>query len=61
VSLFADVFLVMLPVKLRAENAGLSAEAAVRLSWQAGMLACLGSGLIEAAGVWAAAGPLAIC
>ncbi|MEB3184943.1 MAG: NCS2 family permease, partial [Cyanobacteriota bacterium] len=54
VSLFAYVFLVMLPVKLGALNAGLSAEAAVRLSWQAGMVACLGSGLIEAAGAFCA-------
>jgi adenine/guanine/hypoxanthine permease len=50
VSLFAYVFLVMLPVKLAALNQGLTAEAAVRLSWQAGLVACLGSGLIEAAG-----------
>ena len=50
VSLFAYVFLVMLPVKLSALGQGLSAEAAVTLSWQAGLLACLGSGLIEAAG-----------
>ena len=54
VSLFAYVFLVMLPVKLGALNAGLSTEAAVRLSWQAGMVACLGSGLIEAAGAFCA-------
>ena len=50
VSLFAYVFLVMLPVKLSALGQGLSPEAAVTLSWQAGLLACLGSGLIEAAG-----------
>ena len=54
VSLFAYVFLVMLPVKLAALNAGLPAEAAVRLSWQAGMVACLGSGLIEAGGAFCA-------
>jgi AGZA family xanthine/uracil permease-like MFS transporter len=56
VSLFAFVFLVMLPVKLAALNAGLSHEAAVRLSWQAGMVACLGSGLIESAGAFVAQG-----
>ena len=39
VSLFAYVFLVMLPVKLGALSAGLSPAAAVRLSWQAGMVA----------------------
>ncbi len=54
VSLFAYVFLVMLPVKLEALSAGLAPEAAVRLSWQAGMVACLGSGLIEAAGAFSA-------
>jgi AGZA family xanthine/uracil permease-like MFS transporter len=54
VSLFAYVFLVMLPVKLSALSAGLDPEAAVRLSWQAGMVACLGSGLIEAAGAFCA-------
>jgi AGZA family xanthine/uracil permease-like MFS transporter len=50
VSLFAYVFLVMLPVKLTALGQGLGAEAAVRLSWQAGLVACVGSGLIEALG-----------
>jgi AGZA family xanthine/uracil permease-like MFS transporter len=52
VSLFAYVFLVMLPVKLAALGEGLSAEQAVQLSWRAGMLACLGSGLIEAGGAF---------
>ena len=51
---FAYVFLVMLPVKLGVLGAGLSSEAAIRLSWQAGMVACLGSGLIEAAGAFCA-------
>ena len=55
VSLFAYVFLVMLPVKLSALGAGVSPEAAVRLSWQAGLMACLGSGLIESAGAFCAA------
>ncbi len=50
VSLFAFVFLVMLPVKLAALGQGLPEAAAVRLSWQAGLLACLGSGLIEGVG-----------
>ncbi|MBC1262117.1 NCS2 family permease [Synechococcus sp. BSF8S] len=52
VSLFAYVFLVMLPVKLTAVGQGLSDAEAVRLSWQAGMMACLGSGLIETSGAW---------
>ena len=50
VSLFAHVFLVMLPVKLMALDHGASAEEAVNLSWQAGLVACLGSGLIELLG-----------
>ena len=54
VSLFAYVFMVMLPVKLGAVAAGLPEAAAVRLSWQAGMVACLGSGLIEASGAFCA-------
>jgi len=52
VSLFAYIFLVMLPVKLAALAGGLSEEIAIRLSWQAGMVACLGSGLIEAGGAF---------
>ena len=54
VSLFAYVFMVMLPVKLGAVAAGLPEATAVRLSWQAGMVACLGSGLIEASGAFCA-------
>jgi len=54
VSLFAYVFLVMLPVKLAALGQGLPEAAAVRLSWQAGLLACLGSGVIESAGAFVA-------
>ena len=56
VSLFAYVFLVMLPVKLTALGQGLSDAEAVRLSWQAGLMACLGSGVIESAGAWCVAG-----
>ncbi len=48
VSLFAFVFLVMLPAKLAAQAAGASDPA--RVAWQAGLVACLGSGLIELAG-----------
>jgi AGZA family xanthine/uracil permease-like MFS transporter len=57
VSLFAHVFLVMLPVKLIALDRGASPEEAVTLSWQAGLVACLGSGLIELSGS-GLAGPL---
>ena len=52
VSLFAYVFLVMLPVKLVALGNGMSEEQAISMSWHAGMVACLGSGLIEAVGAW---------
>ncbi len=48
VSLFAFVFLVMLPAKLAAQAAGAADPA--RVAWQAGLVACLGSGLIELAG-----------
>ena len=45
VSLFAHVFLIMLPAKLIAEAAGAADPA--RVAWQAGLLATLGSGIIE--------------
>ena len=48
VSLFAFVFLVMLPAKLAAQAAGAADPA--RVAWQAGLVACLASGLIELAG-----------
>lgn len=47
VSLFGHVFLVMLPAKLLATAAG--ADDPVRVAWQAGLVACLGSGIIELA------------
>ncbi|MCL1462908.1 hypothetical protein [Argonema galeatum] len=52
VSLFAYVFLVMLPVRLGALAKGFSSEQAAELAWQAGLVACLGSGLIEFCGAW---------
>src|SRR4028118_2340179 len=52
VSLFAYVFLVMLPVRLAAIAKGVSSEQAAELAWQAGLVACLGSGLIELGGAW---------
>src|ERR1700681_4442206 len=52
VSLFAHVFLVMLPAKALAANAG--APDPARVAWQAGLLATLCSGLIELAGALAA-------
>ena len=47
VSLFAHVFLVMLPAKTLAERAGAADPA--RVAWQAGLLATLVSGIIEVA------------
>ncbi len=52
VSLFAHVFLVMLPAKLVATAAGHPDP--VRVAWQAGLVACLGSGIIEFAGAFVA-------
>jgi adenine/guanine/hypoxanthine permease len=49
VSLIAHVFLVMLPAKLEAAKIMPPAQAA-EIAWQAGMVACLGSGLIEFVG-----------
>ncbi|HTM20336.1 MAG TPA: hypothetical protein VL172_07515, partial [Kofleriaceae bacterium] len=54
VSLFAFVFLVMLPVKLAAQDAGMSPAAAARLAWQLGLAACLLSGVIELVGAFVA-------
>lgn len=48
VSLFAHVFLVMLPAKLAATAAG--ADDPAQIAWQAGLVATLGSGAIEAGG-----------
>ncbi|MEM6614484.1 MAG: NCS2 family permease, partial [Cyanobacteria bacterium P01_C01_bin.72] len=47
VSLFAYVFLVMLPVRLEAIAGGATIEEAAEIAWQAGLVACIGSGLIE--------------
>lgn len=50
VSLFAFVFLVMLPALLAAKARGLGDEAAALAAWKIGLVACIGSGLIELAG-----------
>lgn len=50
VSLFAYVFLVMLPVKLEALARGLAPEAAAELAWQVGLCACFVSAAIELGG-----------
>ena len=52
VSLFAYVFLVMLPARLSAEQAGHPHPEVV--AWHAGLVACLGSGLIELLGAFVA-------
>ncbi len=48
VSLFAYVFLVMLPAKLAAQAAGEADPS--RIAWHAGLVACFGSGMIELLG-----------
>ncbi|MDX2288034.1 MAG: hypothetical protein NW217_04355 [Hyphomicrobiaceae bacterium] len=50
VSLFAFVFLVMLPALLAAKARGLGDEEAALAAWRMGLVACLGSGIIELAG-----------
>lgn len=52
ISLFAYIFLVMLPVRLAALSQGVSSDQAAELAWQAGLVACLGSGIIEFSGAW---------
>ena len=52
VSLFVFIFLVMLPVKIAAMRAGATPDEAARMAWQAGLVACLGSGLIELLGAF---------
>ncbi|MGR9036537.1 MAG: NCS2 family permease [Gammaproteobacteria bacterium] len=52
VSLFAYIFLVMLPAKMAAEASG--AENPEHIAWQAGLMACFGSGLIELGGAFVA-------
>jgi len=51
-SVFAYVLLVMLPVKLSATAGGASPDAAAELAFRAGILAAIGSGVIEAGGSW---------
>jgi len=54
VSLFAFVFLVMLPAKLAAQAAGAGPEEAARIAWRTGLVACFGSALIETFGAFIA-------
>jgi AGZA family xanthine/uracil permease-like MFS transporter len=50
VSMFAYVFLVMLPVKLAAAGQGHSPHDAAMLAWRIGLAACFVSGVIELSG-----------
>jgi AGZA family xanthine/uracil permease-like MFS transporter len=50
VSLFAYVFLVMLPVRLEALARGVTPDEAARLAWRVGLCACLISALVELVG-----------
>ena len=52
VTIFAYVFLVMLPVRLDALSKGLTSEQAAELAWQAGIVASLGSGFLGLVGAW---------
>lgn len=52
VSLFAYIFLVMLPVKLGAQNSGLTPDQASTLAWQIGLAACFFSGIMEFVGAF---------
>ena len=54
VSLFAYIFLVMLPVRNEALAGGATPAQAAEVAWRAGLVACLGSGLIEFGGAWVA-------
>src|SRR5688572_1299079 len=54
VSLFAYVFLVMLPVKIAAEREGASPAQAAEVAWQVGLYACAVCGAIETAGAFVA-------
>lgn len=54
VSLFAFIFLVMLPAKLVALAGGASPDEAALVAWRAGLAACFGSALIECAGAFVA-------
>jgi AGZA family xanthine/uracil permease-like MFS transporter len=54
VSLFAFIFLVMLPAKLLALAGGATPEDAALFAWRAGLAACFGSAVLECAGAFVA-------
>lgn len=53
-SLLVYIFFVMAPAFRQAQAEGASQEAAAMLAWQLGLIACLGSGLIELCGAFIA-------
>lgn len=53
-SLLVYVFFVMAPAFGKAKSEGLSADDAARLAWELGLVACVGSGLIEFFGAFVA-------
>ena len=50
ISMFAFIFLVMLPAKILALESGLTGEEAATVAWRAGVAACFLSGVLELAG-----------
>lgn len=52
ITIIVYVFLVMLPAKQKAMTQGLTPAEAEMIAWQAGLVACLGSGLIEFLGAF---------
>ena len=50
------VYLIMYPVQQHALSSGMSKDAADTLSWHAGVIACLGCGLVEFVGAFVAQG-----
>ncbi len=52
-SLLVYIFFVMIPASTTAANRGATPDEAARVAWQMGLLACLGSGVIEVAGSFA--------
>ena len=50
ISLFAFIFLVMIPAKLAAESRGVPPQEAALVAWRVGVVVCFLSGIIEFAG-----------
>lgn len=54
ISVFAFIFLVMIPAKLAAQSQGAAPQEAALVAWRAGVAACFLSGIIELAGSFVA-------